>query len=257
MATQPTFAAVSTFDKIQSYVTDGTLSYPSYILCRDDWTWAFVDKDSTVKHIKGYQQESIISVDTLPTEDIRTDAFYFCNGIGYLYINNSFVPVFSDVDNPISSYDQLSNIPIINQYGTVASPIVVSDLDNGLHAISGQYKIGGNLETVFVTTSKIMFLIDSDETHKYITKINPQKICLYTMDISTSEVKSDNYVTNSWILAQGYTTETFVNKVIQDLYDRIISELKITKVSQLENDIGYLTTDDFEEIGDSEIANLF
>ena len=256
MAT-PTFAAVSDFSKIQSYINDGTLKYPSYILCRNDWTWAFVDKDSSIKHVRGHQQEAIIPVDTLPTEDVRTDAFYFCNGIGYLYINNSFVPVFNDVDNNISSYDQLANIPVTNKYGEVVSPLVLMDLENGSYSVSGQYKIGGDLETIYVTSSKVLFLIDSDEENKYITKLDPKNICTYTVNISTSTVIKSNYATETWVLAQGYATETFVNQAIKNLYDKIASELLITKVSQLENDMGYLTSDNFAGIGSDIIASLF
>ena len=257
MATQPTFAAVSDFSKIQSYVDGGQISYPSYIVCRNDWTWAFVDKDSSINHIRGYQQEAIIPVDVLPIEDIRSDAFYFCNGIGYLYINNSFVPVFKDVESNISSYDQLSNIPVTNKYGDVTAPLVLSDFENGSYSVSGQYRIGGDLETIFVVSSKVLFLIDSDEENKYITKLDPKRICQYTVNLTNNTVAKSDYATETWVLAQGYATETFVNQAIENLYNRIAEELLITKVSQLENDIGYLTKDNFSGISASDIANLF
>lgn len=257
MATQPTFAAVSDFNKIQSYVDSGAISYPSYIICRNDWTWAFVDKDSSINHIRGYQQEAIIPVETLPTEDIRTDAFYFCNGVGYLYINNSFVPVFKDVDSNISSYDQLTNIPVTNKYGDVTAPLVLADFENGSYSVNGQYRIGGDLETIFVVASNVLFLIDSDEENKYITKLDPKKICQYTINLANNSVAKSDYATETWVLAQGYVTETFVNQAIERLYNKIAEELLITKVSQLENDCGYLTVDNFSGISKSEIASLF
>lgn len=252
----PVFAAVTKFEKIQSYVLDGTLSYPSYILCREDWTWAFVDKDGSIQRVKGYQQESIIPVDVLPTENIRTDAFYFCNGVGYLYINGSFVPVFNDVDNQISSYNQLSDIPIVNMHGDMAAPLDLSGLENGSYSISGQYTIG-SLGTTFVTSSKAIFLVDSDEENKYITKLDPKKIITYTINFSTLEVVTSNYATEAWVQAQNYVTEAFVNQAIEDLYQRIASQVLITKVSQLENDAGYLTAENLEEISGEDIANLF
>ena len=253
----PTFAAVSDFSKIQSYVDAGQIGYPSYILCRNDWTWAFVDKDSSIKHIRGYQQEAIIPVDTLPTENVRTDAFYFCNGVGYLYINNSFVPVFKDADNKVSSYDQLTNIPVINKQGDITNPLVLADFDNGSYSVSGQYKIGGNLDTIYVTSSKVLFLIDSDEENKYITKLDPKKICQYTVNLFDNTVAKSNYATETWVRAQGYATETFVNQAIENLYNRISKEILITKVSQLENDAGYLTVDNFSGISALDIAKLF
>ena len=256
MATTP-IIAVASYSSIQPAIENGTLKYPSYVLCRNDWTWAFVDKDSTIKRVRGYQQEAIIPVDTLPTENIRTDAFYFCNNIGYLYINNSFVPVFNDIDNNISSYDQLKDVPVTNKYGEVASPLVLMDLENGSYSISGQYKIGGDWETIYVTSSKVLFLIDSDEENKYITKLDPKNICTYAINTSTLTVTRSNYATDTWVLAQGYVTETFVKQAIEDLYNKIASELLITKVSQLENDMGYLTSDNFEGIGSDIIASLF
>lgn len=257
MANTPTFAAVSDFSKIQGYVDAGQISYPSYIVCRNDWTWAFVDKDSSINHIRGYQQEAIIPVDTLPTEDVRTDAFYFCDGVGYLYINGSFAPVFKDVDSNISSYDQLTNVPVINKYGEITDPLVLADFDNGSYSVSGQYKIGGNLETIFVVPSNVLFLIDSDEEYKYITKLDPKKICQYVLNLSDNSVVKTDYATETWVRAQGYVTETFVRQAIEDLYNKIIKDLLITKVSQLENDCGYLTVDNFSGISTSDIANLF
>jgi hypothetical protein len=256
MATTP-IIAVASYSSIQPAIDNGTLKYPSYVLCRDGWTWAFVDKDSTIKRVKGYQQESIIPVDVLPTKDIRTDAFYFCNNIGYLYINNSFVPVFKDLENTTNSYDQLKDVPVINKYGEVTAPLNLMDLDNGSYSVSGQYKIGGDLETIYVTSSKVLFLIDSDEENKYITKLDPKNICTYTINASTLTVIKSNYATDTWVLAQGYATETFVNQAIEDLYNKIASKLLITKVSQLENDAGYLTADNFEGIRSEIIAGLF
>lgn len=247
--------AVAKYSSIQPAIEAGTLSYPSYVLCRDDWTWAFVDKDSTIKRVRGYQQEAVVAVDVLPTENIRTDAFYFCNNIGYLYINGSFVPVFQDVN--ITSYDQLSDVPLIKKYGEVTSPLVLADFDNGSYSVSGQYKIGGDLETIFVTSSQTIFLIDSDEGNKYITKLDPKNICTYTINASTMSVTVSNYATETWVLAQGYATETFVAQAIENLYNKIASDMLITKVSQLENDAGFLTADNFEGISNEAIANLF
>lgn len=259
MATTP-IIAVASYSSIQPAIDNGTLKYPSYILCRNDWTWAFVDKDSSIKRVKGYQQEAIIPVDVLPTENIRTDAFYFCNNIGYLYINESFVPVFKDLENAIDSYDELKNIPLVNKHGEITSPIVLAELDNGSYSVTGQYRIGGNLETIFAPYKNVMFLIDSDEKNKYITKLDAKSISIYTVNLDTMEVVVDKHATQSWVLAQGYTTETFVKQAVEDLYAKIAEELlslKITKVSQLENDMGYLTADNFKEVSELEIDGLF
>ena len=249
--------AVGKYSSILPAIEAGTITYPSYIFCTDDETLAFVDKDLNIRRIKGYEQSNIIVVDALPSENIRTDVFYIYNGTGYLYVDGVPVPVFNNSGDSVASYDQLENVPIVNKYGEATFPIVLSDLDNGSYAISGHYKIGGNLETVYITSKKVMFLIDSDDENKYITKLDGSNICVYTINLSNMDVMQNEYATQSWVLAQGYTTENYVNEAINTLYNKLVSELLITKVSQLENDMGYLTANDLEGISDKNITNLF
>lgn len=251
--------AVGKYEDILSGIQSGILTYPSYVICTDDYTWVFVDKELNLRRIKGYEQEAIIHVSTLPTTKFRTDAIYICNGTGYIYINSVPVPIFNNNGSSVASYDQLESIPITNKYGQITSPIVLADLDNGSYSISGQYKIGGYLDTIFVTSSRIMFLIDSDEENKYITKLDAKNICVYTVSLDSMEVVEDKYSTESWVLAQGYTNRDYVNQAITDLYNKIVNDalVDITKVSQLENDIGYITADDIHGISNVSIANLF
>ena len=72
-------------------------------------------------------------------------------------------------------------------------------------------------------------------------------------------VVKNEYVTQSWILTQGYATINYVDDAINELNQKIASSILdgIAKVSQLENDVGYLTADDFGGISDESIANLF
>jgi hypothetical protein len=70
-------------------------------------------------------------------------------------------------------------------------------------------------------------------------------------------VVTSKYVTQSWISAQGYATENYINQAIENLYNKIATEMLITKVSQLENDAGYLTAENFKEISYENIDNLF
>lgn len=261
MANLITKFAVANHDDIQSLIERELLSYPTYVFCRDTNTMVFIDKNAEMQDIKGFNQSSIIGVDELPTENIKSNTFYICNGIGYLLINGLLVPVFKELSGSagVSSYDDLSEIPLVNKKGTVASPIVLSDLDVGCYSISGQYQIGGSLTTTYVPLSNIIVLIDMDDECKYITRIDGKKVVAYTIILETMETSSDEYSTQSWVKSQGYATESYVNQAIEDLYNKIVSEtmVVITKVSQLENDVGYLTSENLEEISDNFIANLF
>lgn len=261
MANLITKFAVANYGSIQSLIEQGLLSYPTYVFCRDTNTMVFIDKNAQMQDIKGYNQSSIITVDELPKGNIQSNTFYICNGIGYLLINDILVPVLKDIseNGGVSSYDDLSEIPLINKRGTITSPIVLSDLNAGSYSINGQYQIGSNLTTTYVPSSNIIVLVDLDDKYKHITRIDGKKVVVYTQNLETMEIHSDEYTTQSWIKAQGYTTEEYVNQAIEDLYNRIINEtmVVITKVSQLENDAGYLTSENLEEISDEFIAGLF
>ncbi len=281
----PTFA-VGTYASILPNISSGVLTYPSYVFCSDTNTMVFVDKNMEIQDLKGYNQDSVIIVDTLPTDDIRDDAFYICNGVGYLYINGIAVPVFQDMTvtqeevqklidakgnelkkyvdqcvfeaGGISSYDQLTDLPIVNLYGDVTSPVVLADLEDGNYAVSGHYQIGGTLTTIHIVTSKILFQIVSDKTSKHITQLSgAERIYIYSVTTETGATRTSSYATEGWVYTQGYSTENYVNEAIEELYQKLITELTITKVSQLENDAGYLTQEDIGGIGSSDIASLF
>lgn len=254
----PTFA-VASYGNIQNYINQGILIYPSYVFCKDKNTLVFIDKNLQIQDIKGFNQASMIVVEELPTENIQSNTFYLCNGKGYLLINDILVPVFKDISDDITSYDQLEDLPLVNKRGTISSPIVLADLGDGCYSITGQYKIGGDLNTIYVQPSNAIFIIESDESNKYMTKLDGKSILVYTLSSETMTVTSDEYATQNWVEAQGYTTKTYVDEAIDNLYKKITNEalVSITKVSQLVNDMGYLTADDLGEIENSEIFNLF
>lgn len=261
MANLTTKFAVANYGDIQSLIEQGLLFYPTYVFCRDTNTMVFIDKNAQMQDIKGFNQSSIVTVEELPTENIQSNTFYICNGIGYLLINDILVPVFKEIseDAGVPSYDDLSEIPLVNKRGTIVSPVVLNDLEVGCYSVSGQYQVGGNLTTTYVPSSNVIVLIDVDDTSKYITRIDGRKVVTYTIALETMEVSLDEYATQTWVKAQGYADYDYVNQAIEDLYNKIINEtlVSITKVSQLENDMGYLTVDNFGEISETEITSLF
>lgn len=257
----PNFYSAS-YDKIQSYIAEGVITYPSYVFCKDKNTLVFVDKDLKIQDVKGFGQSSIVEVNDLPTSDILSNTFYICKGVGYLLIGEALVPVFKNIsesDEGVDSYDNLKNVPLVNKYGNVGEPVVLSELDDGSYSVNGHYQIGGNLTTTYVPLKNVMFLVESDEENKYITRLSGKNICVYKVNLESSDVVSDEYVTQSWIQRNGYATESYVTQAIEDLYNRIAEDalVNITKISQLENDIGYLTESDFKEISTDIIAGLF
>ena len=257
MATNPTFAVASR-DKIQGYLDDKILKYPSYILCKDSWEWVYIDKDLQMHDVKSYAQTSMFEVDKLP-EVFEDRTFYIHEGIGYLSINGRLVPVFKDISEGVASYNDLADVPVTNKVGSIGAEIVLSELEDGNYSIKGQYKISTTSTTVSVSSVNTMFLIESDGDFKYITKLGAKKVYVYTYNIASGEVATDEYITKSWVAEQGYTTKTYVDQAIEDLYQRIANEalVTITKLSQLENDCGFITAEDIKEISEDDLANLF
>lgn len=262
MANSPIFATAS-YDKIQEYINTGVLKYPSYVLCKDDAhknTLIFINKDLELCPVKGYEQDSIIFVESLPVKDVRKNAFYVCNGVGYLYINGTFVSMFKDISSSdsVTSYDKLSDTPIVNKKGDYSSPVILSDLEDGVYSVTGEYKIGGNLETMFSSKNKLFIIESNEEAEKKITRFDGGEISVYTVNSEAETVKT-LYATQEWVSSQGYTTQNYVDEAIDELYKKIAENAlgNIVKVSQLENDAGYITADDINGIGSDKIASLF
>lgn len=251
-STIPTFAVASR-DKIQSYINSQQLSYPSYVFCKDKNTLVFVDKNLQIQDIKGSNQLSIVECNVLPSENIQSNTFYLCDGKGYLRVGDAFIPVFKEIDD--GDYDLLNNVPIVNKIGTLNSPIVLKDLKVGSYSISGQYRVNEN-NTIYLSSKNIIVLVESDDTHKCITVLG-RNVRIYTVNLETNEITEKTYATQAWVEEQGYTTEDYVIDAINGLYNKIINEVLITKVSQLENDLGFLTAENLNEISDEAIADLF
>jgi hypothetical protein len=254
--------AVASYGKIQQYVDSGVLKYPSYVFCKDLNTLVFIDKNLQMQEIKGFNQTSIITVEELPTENIQSNTFYIHNGAVYLLINGILAPVFKEIDDSnevITSYNDLQDLPIVNKYGDISDPICLFDLEDGCYSINGQYKIGGNMDTIYVPSKSVTILIESDDDYKYITKLGARNVCIYTVNLSSMDVLIDEYLTQSWIYSQGFTTQSYVDEAIAQVYQNIGSGTlgSITKLSQLENDMGFLTANDLEEISDAEVSSLF
>lgn len=257
MATNPTFAVASR-DKIQGYLDAQVLKYPSYVLCKNTWEWVYIDKELQMHDIKGYSQASMFEVDELP-EVFEDRTFYLHDGIGYLSINGRLVPVFKDISEGVASYNDLADVPVTNKVGSIGAEIVLSELDDGNYAIKGQYKINTASTTVSVSSANTMFLIESDGDLKHITKLGAKKVYIYTYNTASGEVTTEEYITKSWVAEQGYVNRDYVSQAIEDLYQRIANEalVTITKLSQLENDCGFITTEEIPMIGNEEISNLF
>lgn len=177
--------------------------------------------------------------------------------LAFVEKDNTLRFVKSDAAGNISvSYDDVKNSPISNKYGNPSNPVIISELNSGMYSISGTYVIGGDLETKYVTSRKILFIVESDDLTISITKIDSNKIVYYSVDVETKQTTVSEYVTKEWVEEQGFIKESEMQKSIDEIYTKL-DEQTVTKMSELENDIGYLTADEITKISDDSIAGLF
>lgn len=179
-------------------------------------------------------------------------------------INGSFYVTRLSEDAKTLNYDNLGNRPIENVYGTLDKPITISNLDNGIYSIKGQYKICTNDETIYLTTNDEFFLVKKDDDIVYIRKITATDIIDF--QVVSDSIKSKNtYPTTEWIEKQGYATETYVNNKIAALdfmtkadvteyVEKLINE-KIDNI--IDSKIDEKIADTFSDVDESDITYMF
>lgn len=97
MAKLPLFAATDTFDKVQSAIDAGVLTYPAYVFSRDERSLSFVDKEGLISKVVGDNPVSVLKVDALPDPaDAKDDILYIFNGIVYVFDGEKFKPQYEE-----------------------------------------------------------------------------------------------------------------------------------------------------------------
>lgn len=101
MAYQMAFYAASSIDKINAAISSGQVSYPAYVFIRSEnetiGQLGFVDKDNTLRLIKGENKQQVVNVNELPdVSDGDQEVLYICNGIVYSFDGKQFIPSYKD-----------------------------------------------------------------------------------------------------------------------------------------------------------------
>lgn len=93
------------------------------------------------------------------------------------------------------NYDTLGNRPIVNLIGTLDLPITVSELNEGTYKIKGQYKISNLDETVYLSASDVIIIVENNADSVKIKRITSDDITDYI--VTSSGVSRDTYITSS------------------------------------------------------------
>ncbi len=172
------------------------------------------------------------------------------------------VTLLSDADEQID-YNTLGNRPITNLTGTLANPIIVETLDNGIYSISGQYKVFDSIDTIFSSYENHIFLVEKSETETHIKDISSTDMITYSL--VGDEIEQDKLVTSKFLEDNNYVTDSDLDKKIQTL--DILTKTEASEYieqavnsyldSKLDSAIDQKLDEKIVETADTEIADLF
>ena len=184
---------------------------------------------------------------------------------GYIvnYKNNSFgiTPLW---ENPeLIDYNTLGNRPIVNLVGTLDNPIIISDLNDGIYNIKGQYKISDLIETIYLSASSVIFTVRKDADKTFIKSITSNNISDFC--ISNGSISSHEYITDQYLKDNNYVTAEYVEVKIQALQQSIEDDVKqyvSTIVNEqmgtvLDEKIEAKINESIESVESTDINNLF
>ena len=160
-------------------------------------------------------------------------------------------------------YDTLGNRPIVNLVGTLDEPIMVSELDDGIYRIKGQYKISDLEKTIYLSASDILMTVSKNNQNIEIKKITSDNITDYI--ITNSDISKNTYVTEQYLKDNNYTTTSYVDTKIEALEVSIKEDMRgyvqeaITEVfgEELDKKIDDRIDEKIVPMSDSQIRNLF
>ena len=145
-------------------------------------------------------------------------------------------------------YDTLGNRPIINLVGTLDEPIMVSELDNGIYRIKGQYKISSLEDTIYLSASDIICTVAKDTKGITVKRITSDDITDYF--ITSSDISKNSYITNQYLKDNNYTTTSYVDTKIEALELSIKEDMKTYVQGIIEDVFG----ESLDEIIDNRIS---
>lgn len=149
-------------------------------------------------------------------------------------------------------YNELGNKPIYQLEGSLVTPIILDQQENGIYKVSGQYRISDKLETIYSSQSGYLFLVEQDTNVSYIKVITPRKIEEFT--VTSSDVTKTELVTVEYLENNKYATEDYVDNSITELAAKTFMRADADAYIEefLKNGIG---NDIIQEIVENKLSN--
>ena len=222
------------YDDITTGIENGVLDEFDMCITKDTHEIYVVREDLTPFAIKSkvYIFDSVEEANT--QLNANTDTYIgqivavLCNDTYRGYIVNSIDSQFTVTplwENPEQiDYNTLGNRPIVNLTGTLDDPIVVSELYNGIYNIKGQYKISNLIETIYLSASSVLIMVEKDGSVTHIKHITTDKIADFF--ISDNSVTSHEYITDQYLKDNNYATTDYVDNKIAALEQSINEDIE-------------------------------
>ena len=140
---------------------------------------------------------------------------------------------------------------------------MVSELDDGIYRIKGQYKISDLEETIYLSASDILMTVSKNNQNIEIKKITSDDITDYI--IANSDISKNTYITEQYLKDNNYVTTAYVDTKIEALELSIKEDMRgyvqeaITEVfgEELDKKIEDKIDEKIVPMSDSQIRNLF
>ena len=233
MNTRAKWAYLS-YDSIQTKIDEGVLDAYDIIYTKDSHENVIISPDLEIWSVRSriYVFDSVEEANT--QLNANTDTYVgqivavLCNDTYRGYIVNSVDSQFTVTplwENPEQiDYNTLGNRPIINLVGTLDDPIIVSELYNGIYNIKGQYKISNLIETIYLSASSVIVMVEKDGDITHIKHITTDQITDFF--ISDNSVTSHEYITDQYLKDNNYVTADYVDNKIAALEESINEDIK-------------------------------
>lgn len=289
MALIPQYYHASTLEVAQQSLDRGYLRYPAVCFIEENQSFAWVTQTNTIIPICGYDQITDvvytnnilyfkngaknlcaidISLDTATVDALKQEIINSISLDSYAKMDdvitliNGKIGDYGEAENVIDyvnnrKYADLEDKPILHLYGSLANAIILSELEDGIYCITGQYVIGGDFEAIHSSNRDVIFSVERSETDVTVTKVAGSQIVRFIID-EDYHCTIDKYVTEKWMSTQDFITtdevEAYVAGYLQAAVPDLVGE---AMDQQFEEKLDVALNERFFEVEQSDITDLF
>lgn len=147
----------------------------------------------------------------------------------------------------VNKKNEIELVGIPKHTGNVEVPLILSELENGVHLVSGSYKMTRTSETVNSSIAYFIVLVNVQGTTTYLRTITANEISDFVINSEGTATKTGTVVTTDYLDEKGYTTEEQLDIKIEALKVSIEEEMKEYVDSTIEEQIATLVPEEVQK----------